>query len=82
MNDFPKDWGFMYDEDTDEWFRKTNMGLLILYRKLTSYFTWSLSFVDEDDYQHFLIESDNESEIISQFKIVIRDSKIDELLSP
>jgi hypothetical protein len=81
MDDFPKDWGFMYDGDQDEWIRKVNSGLLILYKKLTSYSTWSLSYVDNEDYQHYILESDDKVEIINQFKIFIRDSKIDEILS-
>lgn len=81
MDDFPKNFGFMYDEDQDEWVRNTKNGSIILFRKLTSYFTWSLSFVNRDDYQHFIIDSDNESEIISKIRIIIRDSKIDELLN-
>ena len=78
---FPANLNFMYDDDNEEWIRRIDKGLLILYRKLNSYYTWCLSYVDDDDYQYFLIESDIEEEIMNKLKIIIRDSKINELLS-
>lgn len=76
---FPKDCGFIYDENEDEWIIKINKSYLVLYRNLSSV-NWSLSLIDEDDYQHFILETYNEVEIVNETKRLIRDFKIESLL--
>ncbi len=59
LTDFPINYEFYYDENNDEWIKSSYGGEFILYRTFSSYNTWSLSFVDIEEDQHFLIESDN-----------------------
>ena len=59
----PLDRGF-YD-DKQDWIKLCGSGELILYTKLTSWNTWSISHVDKEDNQVFLAETDD-TEIILQ----------------
>jgi len=77
----PKDHGFYYDDDKQEWIKLCGSGELILYTKLTSWNTWSLSHVDKEDNQVFLAETDDTEIILQNIKQYQRDYKIDEILS-
>jgi hypothetical protein len=76
----PIDHGFYYDEDYQEWIKLCGGGQLILYTKLTSWNTWSLSYVDNEDNQKFLVETDDTEILLQNIKQYQRDYKIDEIL--
>ena len=76
----PIDHGFYYDEDSQEWIKLCGSGELILYTKLTSYNTWSLSYVDNEDNQKFLVETDDTEILLQNMKQYQIDYKIDEIL--
>jgi hypothetical protein len=81
MEEFLKDDGFYYDEDNDEWIRPFIGGEFRMFRKLHHYYIWSLSFVDIDDNQYFLIETSDIDEMLSTIKIFKRDKLVDNLLN-
>ena len=72
--------GFYYDEDAQEWIKICGSGELVLYPKLTSYNTWSLSYVDNKDNQNVLIDTDDVEILLQNIKQCQRDCKIEEIL--
>jgi len=77
---FPIVYGFSYNENGDEFFKPHLSGNIIIWSlSYKGREIWELSYVDEEDYQHFLGKGTKE-DIISKLRIFTRDSKIDEIL--
>ena len=81
MEEILKYEGFYYDEDNDEWIKPFNGGYIVMYRRLLSWDIWSLSFIDKDDNQKYLIETSDTDEMMSELKMYRRDTIIDTLLN-
>jgi hypothetical protein len=72
--------GFYYLESEDEWRLDLSDGYLTLWKKPTNNSIWVLSKVDIED-NIYQISSGYDYQIVNSIKAVIRDIKIEELLS-
>lgn len=78
---FPITHGFLYNEDTDEFYKPHLKGSIILWTISIEYRQiWTISYVDEEDNQYFLGKG-NVEYIEQKLVMFKRDSKLDEILS-
>ena len=77
---FPMTHGFLYNDDNDEFYKPHLKGNIIIWTITIEHRQiWEISYVDEDDYQHFLGKG-NREDIEHKLVIFTRDSKLDEIL--
>lgn len=77
---FPNNIGFIYNSKDDEWRLSTFEGYYVLWERPNNKSTWVLSYVDKDDYI-YEISRGYDKEVSDSIKSVIRDKKLEEILS-
>lgn len=77
---FPITHGFLYNEENDEFYKPHLKGSIIIWTLTIEHRqVWEISYVDEEDYQHFLGKGSIE-DIERKLVIFTRDSKLEEIL--